>query len=180
MIHLHRGSGTDLCVPDVHVDSIAEGHRTATASSIPVKFPVPTNSAADITRNESVCLTRRHSVAPAPCRPLSRALEKAWVSLSSSASPGPGGRAVSGNCFSEVDWAAFRAWLASVPNFCSTFPDFMMTASCAASLSGSGSLEASPPSAPSSHSGQDPRMIPATASFVIAHVSRVSRQLPRS
>ena len=58
-----------------------QGHLTATCSSIPKKrLPMPTISAAGMTRGESVGLARRHALAPAPCRLLERSLAKALVS----------------------------------------------------------------------------------------------------
>ena len=55
LVYLRAGSGTDACVSGVHIGCIAAGHLTATCSSIPMKrLPTPTNSAAGMTRSDSV------------------------------------------------------------------------------------------------------------------------------
>ena len=94
--------------------------------------------------------------------------------------PGPGGRDVSGSCSSKAVWAACLPWLASLLNFCSVFLEMVVTASCAANMSASVAVEARSPLAPRSHSNQDLGTIPAIASFVTPHVSRISLKLPPS
>ena len=69
LVHLRPGSGTDACVPGVSTTASQQRHLIATCSSIPMqRLPMPTNSAAGMTRKESVGLVRKHAVAPAPCR----------------------------------------------------------------------------------------------------------------
>ena len=88
----------------VHTSTASpQGHLIATCSSIPVKsLPMSTNSAAGMTRSESVGLAQRHAVAPAPCRLLYQAWAKAVISPPPSGSSGPGGRAVAGSFSSNA------------------------------------------------------------------------------
>ena len=103
-------------------NSSQQGYLIATCSSIPMKrLPMPTKSAARMTRSESVGLDRRHAVPPAPCRLLYRALARALVSPPPSGSSGPGGRTVSGSCPSMAIWEAYLPWLTILPIFCWAF-----------------------------------------------------------
>ena len=96
LVHLRRGSGTDTCVPGIHVHCIAAGAPHCHVLLIPMKrLPMPTNSAPGMTRSESVGLARRNAVAPAPCRFLERAVAKALAAPPASGSSSPGGSAVS-------------------------------------------------------------------------------------
>ena len=98
LVHLRPGSGA---MRDCRVSTSTasqQGHLTVTCSSIPMKsFPIPMNSDACAIRSQSVGRARRHVVVPAPCRFLYRALAQALVSVSSSGSSGPRGRAVFGS-----------------------------------------------------------------------------------
>ena len=158
-----------------------QGHLSATYSLIPVKhLPIPTNYDAGMTRSESVGRARRHAVAAAPCRLLYRALAEALISLPLRGSSGPGGRAVSGSWSNDALFAACRPWLISLPNFCWAFLELVVAASCAASMSVSGGLQAWSPSMPRPHSNQDSETMPVIASFVTSYVFRISHKLPPS
>lgn len=176
MVPLHLSSGTDTCVPSVHVNCIAAGASyAATRSSISMKrLPMPTISVVGATRSESVSLTRRHAVVLASCRLLQRVLANALVSHPPSGSPGPGGRAVPG---SEALWAACLPWMSSVPNLSWTFREIAVMTSCAASMSALwgawGPLPLCIYYRP--HSSQDSGTI--IASFQTPYVSRISRKL---
>ena len=102
------------------------------------------------------------------------------VSLPPSRSSGPGGRAVSGSRSSKVVWAACLPWLSSLPNVCWTFLELVVTASCTASMSASGTVEARSLSAPRPHSNQDSGTIYVIVSFVTPPVSQISPKLPPS
>ena len=112
--------------------SSQQGHLTATCSSILLKrLPIPKKYGAGMTRSECVGRARRHAVAPAPCRLLYPALAKVLVSLPPSGSSGPRGRAVSGSWSNDALCAACRPLLTSLPNFCWTLLELVVTASCA-------------------------------------------------
>ena len=107
-------------------------------------------------------------------------MAKAFVSPPPSGSYGPGGFAVSGSCSSKAVWATCLPWVTTLSYFCWVFLELMVTASCAATMSASGAVEARSPTAPiPHHSNQDSGTIPAIDSFA-THVSRIFLNLPPS
>ena len=71
LVHLPPGSGTDACVSSVHVDCTTAGTPHCHVFLIPHQaLPIPMNSAAGMTRSESVGRARRHVVASDASTPL--------------------------------------------------------------------------------------------------------------
>ena len=146
LVHLRHGSETDACVPGAHVDCITAGgpHRRVPLDP----YEAPSHAHELFCR---YCMERDCWPRPKACSgscPLQAPIASLGEGLGlspPSGSSGAGGRAVSGSYSSKAVWAACLPSLTSLPTFCWAFLELLVTASCAASVSASGAIEARPP-----------------------------------
>ena len=168
-----------VCVPGIHVNSIPAGHLTVTCSSIPVKrLPMPTNS-----YTQRVCWPR-----PKACC-VSCPMQPPVGSPGEDFSLAPPQRVArsGGRAFSSPRQLFQRGCTGNIPSLVKHlaelilgFPGICGHGFMRGQHVGLWGLEVRPPSAPRPHFNQDSGTIPAIASFVTPHVSRISRKLPPS
>ena len=108
LVHLRPGSGTDACVPGVHVDCTAAGAPLCYVLLKPYEASSNVHELCCRYDTERLCWPRPKAFRGS-CSlyaPIASLGKEALVSPPSSGSSGPGVRAVSGSCSSKAVWAA--------------------------------------------------------------------------